>query len=67
MSGKALQGSQYNLSAAQFVIPAGATSADVTLSVLSGTKRPKTAKMTLSSGTGYTLSASNMATVSISK
>ena len=67
MSGKALQGSQYTLSAAQFVIPAGATSANVTLSVLSGTKRPKTAQMTLASGAGYTLSASKTATASISK
>ena len=67
MGGNASQSLQYSLSASQFVIPAGATSVDVTLSVMKGGRKAKTATMTLSNGAGYTLSASSSASVSITK
>lgn len=67
MGGSASQGLQYSLSGSQFVIPAGASSVDITLSVVKGGKKAKTATMTLSGGAGYTLSASSSASVSITK
>jgi hypothetical protein len=69
MGGNAIMGRHYSLSSAggRVVIPAGATSANVTLKVLSGAKRAKTATMTLGSTSIYTLSTSKSATVTISK
>jgi hypothetical protein len=69
MSGTATQGSQYKLSGTSgtVTIPAGANSATVTLSVTSGPKNAKNATMTIKSGTGYTISSPNSATVSITK
>jgi hypothetical protein len=67
MSGTAVKGSQYTLSATQFTIPAGATSATLRLTVINGPAVPKIATMTLTSGTGYTLSPSHSSSVSIRK
>jgi hypothetical protein len=69
MGGNAVNGSQYSLSGApgQVTIPAGASSANVTLSVTSGPSRSAQATMTLTSGSGYTLSSSRSATVTISR
>jgi hypothetical protein len=69
MSGTAILGSNYSLSASngQVTIPAGATSANVTLNVLSTRKRAKVATMNLSAGSAYTLSSSKSASVNISR
>ena len=65
MGGSAVRGSQYNLSASQFTIPAGSTSANVTLTALTGRKRAKSAIMTLAGGNGYSLTGSSSAIVTI--
>jgi hypothetical protein len=65
MAGSAIQGSTYSLSASQFNIPAGASSASITLTVQSIGKKSKVATMTLLAGSGYTLSTPNSASVSI--
>jgi len=65
MSGNAVLGSNYSLSADQFTIPAGSTSATITLDVLSAGKKSKTATMRLLAGSGYTLSTPAYASVSI--
>ena len=69
MSGTATQGSQYKLSGTSgaVTIPAGANSATVTLTVTSGPKNAKNATMTIKSGSGYTISSPNSASVSITK
>jgi hypothetical protein len=69
MSGKARLHRTYSLSGVpgQVTIPAGATSANVTLTVLRASKKMKTATMTLGSSSGYSLSASQSASVSIQK
>ena len=69
MSGNAILGKHYTLSGipGQVTIPAGANSANVTLTVLSATKRAKTATMNLNSNIGYTLSIPMSASVSISR
>ena len=69
MSGTATLGSDYTLSGTpgQVTIPGGQTSASVTLNALTDNVKEKkeTATMTLQSGTGYKLSKTNKATVSI--
>jgi len=65
MSGTAIEDSNYSLSASQFTIPSGSSSATVTLNVLSATKRAKAATMSLQPGSGYTLSFPTSASVSI--
>ena len=67
MSGSAILGKNYSLSgpSGQVTIPAGASSADVTLTVLITPRRPRTAIMTLTPGAGYTLSGLSSASVSI--
>ena len=69
MSGNATLGSDYTLSGTtgQMTIPAGQSSATVTLSAVKDSLKEKkeTATMTLQSGTGYKLSRTNKATVSI--
>jgi hypothetical protein len=69
MSGTAVLGTHYSLSGTpgSVTIPAGASSADVTLTVLKGPRKTKRAAMTLTSGSGYTVSASSTATVTISR
>jgi len=61
MSGKAILGSDYTLSgsASQVTIPAGQTSASVTLAAIVDNlkEKPETAIMTLQSGNGYNLPA----------
>jgi len=67
MGGKAINGSEYTLSAGQFDIPPGASSASVTLHAVSGvpTRRGEKAIMTLSPGSGYIVSKPKKATVTI--
>jgi len=68
MSGSASQGTDYTLSGApgQATIPAGQSSASVTLSAASGTgQKKKTATMTLQSGAGYKVGKPKQATVTI--
>jgi len=65
MSGNAFQGTNYSLSASEFTIPAGASSATITLNVLRGDKKARSATMRLQPGFGYTLSAPAYASVSI--
>jgi len=67
MSGSAILNRNYSLDGTpgDLTIQAGASSATVTLSVLSAGRRAKTATMTLQSGTGYTLSGSTTGSVSI--
>jgi outer membrane biosynthesis protein TonB len=69
MSGSAVLGSNYSLSgtAGQVIIPAGATSATVTLTVLTPSSQPTVALMTLSAGTTYTVSSQSKAAVVIYK
>jgi hypothetical protein len=60
MSGKATLGSDYTMSAAQFTIPAGQSSATVTLSAIVDNvkeKKGETAIMTLQPGAGYDFGA----------
>jgi len=66
MGGKAINGSEYTLSG-NFDIPPGASSASVTLHAVAGvpTRRGEKAIMTLSPGSGYTLSKPKRATVTI--
>jgi hypothetical protein len=52
---------------ASVTIPAGASSADVTLPTSPSQRKTKTVTMTLISGTGYSLGAPVSATVSITK
>ena len=65
MSGNAVLGQHYSLSGTpgQVTIQAGASSASVTLTVLSIGYTGKTATMNLSSGAGYTLSGNTTASV----
>jgi hypothetical protein len=65
MAGNAIDNSNYTLSANQFMIQPGATSATVTLNVMSVGKKKKTATMTLQTGSGYTLSSPTSESVSI--
>ena len=67
MAGRAIPGRNYTLNdlSGQVTIPAGASSANVTLSVLRATRRAKAATMVLMSGTGYNLSASGTASITI--
>jgi hypothetical protein len=68
MSGSAIQGKHYSLSSSSSVtIPAGASSANVTLNALFMGNVPKTATLTLTWGSGYNVSSSKAATVTISK
>jgi hypothetical protein len=68
MSGSAIQGKHYSLSSSgSITIPAGASSANVTLNAVFMGNISKTATMTLTPGSGYTLSNSKTATVTISK
>jgi len=70
MTGRAILGRQYTLSGSpgQVTIPAGASSADVTLTVLSSPrKRPKPATMLLMPGSTYNLSWPTSAAVSITR
>jgi len=67
MGGKAAEGFQYSINSNQFTIPAGATSANVTLSVIKGGKRAKSAIMTLSGASNYTLSPARSAIVTITR
>jgi hypothetical protein len=66
MSGNAVDGSNYALSASQFTIQPGASSATVTLNVMSIGKKSKTATMTLQTGSGYTLFSPTSGSVSMS-
>ena len=65
MSGNATLGTNYSLSGTpgKVTIQAGASSANVTLTVLSIGYTGKTATMNLTSGTGYTLSSATSASV----
>jgi hypothetical protein len=65
LSGNAISGRNYSLSGTpgKITIPAGANSAEVTLTVLSVGSLGKTATMTLQSGAGYSLSAPTSASV----
>jgi hypothetical protein len=67
LSGNAILGLNYSLSGApgQITIAAGANSGSVTLTVLNAGKRSKTATMNLQLGSGYTVSGSSTASVSI--
>jgi hypothetical protein len=68
MSGSAIQGKHYSLSSSGNVtIPAGASSANITLNAIFMGNVPKTATLTLTWGSGYNLSSSKAATVTISK
>ena len=65
MSGTGFQGSSYSLDASQFTIPAGSSSATVTLTELSVGRKSKTAMMSLTSGSGYTPTFPSSASVSL--
>jgi hypothetical protein len=67
MTGNAIQGTHYRLSTGQFTIPAGSSAASVTLTVIKGPKKTKSAIMNLSPGVGYSLGPSRSASVSIRK
>lgn len=69
MGGRAVLGKHYSLSGTpgRITIPAGASSANVTLTVLSTARRSKTATMILGSGSGYSLSPPNYASVTITR
>jgi hypothetical protein len=64
MSGTAVRGTHYTLNANQFSIPAGSVSGTVTLTEVSS-NTSRTAKMTLTSGSSYTLSSSITSTVTL--
>jgi hypothetical protein len=51
----------------QVTIPAGQTSATVTLTVTGRPRRPKAVTLYLATGSGYNVSASRIATVTISR
>src|SRR6185312_13409622 len=65
LGGNATLGRNYQLSGTpnQVTIPAGATSATITLSVISVGYTGKTATLILTSGSGYTVSAPSSASV----
>jgi hypothetical protein len=65
MGGNAIEDRNYSLSGTpgQVTIPAGASSATVTLSVVSIGDGGKTATMVLTSGSGYTVSSPSSASV----
>jgi hypothetical protein len=67
LGGNAILGSNYSLSGTpgQITIPSGQNSGSVTLTVLSAAKKSKTATMYLQLGSGYTISGSSTASVSI--
>jgi hypothetical protein len=67
MAGRAILGRNYTLSdwSGQVTIPAGASSANVTLTVLRATRRARAATMVLMSGTDYNLSSSGTASITI--
>ena len=67
MGGTARMGLQYSLNGTigKITIPAGATSANVTLTVLSPARKAKTATMFLTNGAGYSLSFPKTASVKI--
>lgn len=69
MSGTAIVGNHYSLSGTvgKATISAGATSTTVKLTVIKSVQSSKTAKMTLSSGAGYTITSPTSATVTIVK
>ena len=69
MGGSATLGSNYALSGTpdQVTIQAGASSASVTLTESSVGKRGKTATMTLTPGSGYSLSSSNSTSVALNR
>jgi hypothetical protein len=69
MGGSAIQGKLYSLSGTsrRITIPAGSSSDTVNLTVLKRPKKAKTATMTLASGSGYTLSVTKSALVTITK
>jgi hypothetical protein len=69
MSGTAIMGSNYSLSGTpgQVTIQPGASSATVTLTELSVGRRAKTGTMTLTPGSGYSVSSPNSASVSLSR
>lgn len=67
MGGKAAEGFQYSINSNQFTIPAGATSANVTLSVIKGGRRAKSAIMTLSGASNYILPPARSAIVTIAR
>ena len=69
MGGTATMGSNYSLSGTpgQVTIQSGASLATVTLTEQTVGKHGKTATMTLQAGSGYSLSSSNSASVSLSR
>jgi hypothetical protein len=69
MGGRAVLGKNYVLSGSpgQVTIPAGASSANVTLTAVSVRRRPKVVNMILISGSGYNVSFPNSASVTIMK
>jgi hypothetical protein len=69
MGGNAGLGSNYSLGGTpgRVTIPAGASSATVTLTELSAAKRAKTAIMTLTSGSGYFVARPTSASVSLTR
>jgi hypothetical protein len=69
MRGRAVLGDHYSLSGTpgSVTIPAGASSANVTLTVLRTARRSKKATMILGSGSGYSLSPWNYASVTITR
>jgi hypothetical protein len=67
MTGTAVRGTNYTMSIVRFSIPANAASGTVVLREATAPSTAKTATMTLTSGTGYTLSPSKSATVTLSR
>jgi Matrixin len=69
MTGGSAKGSLYSLSGTprQVTIPAGATSANFTLTVTGRPRRAKTATIFLLNGSSYTLSGSRSASITISR
>ncbi len=67
MSGTAIRGTNYTLSLNRFSIPANAASGTIVLREVTPPNTAKTATMTLTTGTGYTLSSPKTATVTISR
>jgi hypothetical protein len=61
MSGKAMQGTDYTMSANQILIPAGSSNGSVRLTaIVDGVKeKAEKATMTLQPGSGYNLGASS--------
>jgi Matrixin len=69
MSGRAILGRQYRLSGSpgQATIPAGASSANVTLTAVAAAKRPRVATMILIPNAAYDLSAPTSASLRITR